>query len=319
MSSQSTDPSSSNPIVDRVEPLLRELRRFDTAEAASFEHVFRHAEEGIELHWNARNHRKRRSHPLHTADAAAVVPAPYRLLAVQWQSLSWWVAAVFTIGSLIWLVNGLAIVLPLTEAPMLKTEVPIWSAVVGGGIFLIGGYLSWLEVLNAPRFVRLLRIDGLLHSQAVHAEDHHFRWFGLRPPTWGYWLNLAQLLGATIFFLPCVVGAFLATHPAINAFDWYWLPQMIGAIWFIVAAWMAMREVQPTVLRPAWGKLGWWSGLFNLLGAVGFFLCAWFGFKSGFENPMLSSLSTFLGSVCFLIASYLMLLEVINPEGPEGR
>jgi len=299
--------------------LMRELRRFDTAEVRSFQHVFRHAEEGIELHWNARNHRKRRSHPLKTADGAYAARAHYRLLAVQWRSLSWWVAAVFTVGSLVWLINGVVTVLPFSDAPMVKTDVPIWTAVLGGGIFLIGAYLSWLEVLNAPRFVLLFRDDEARHSRAVHADDYRFRWLGLRPANWGYWLNLAQLLGATIFFVPCVVGALLAAHPAIDAFAWFWLPQMSGATWFMIAAWMAMREVQPTALRPAWDRLGWWSGLFNLLGAIGFFLCSWFGFKSGFESPMLSNLSTFLGSCCFLIASYLMLIEVINPEGPEGR
>ena len=80
-----------------------------------------------------------------------------------------------------------------------------------------------------------------------------------------------------------------------------------------------MREVQPTVLRPAWSKFGWWSGLFNLLGAIGFFLCAGFGFESAFDHPMLSELAIFLGSACFLTASYLMLLEAINPRLPEGR
>ncbi|MTW23042.1 hypothetical protein, partial [Allochromatium palmeri] len=125
---------------------MRELRRFDTAEARSFQHVFRHAEEGIELHWYARNHRKRRSHPLKTADGAKVARAPYRLMAVQWRSLSWWVAAVFTVGSLVWLINGLVTVLPFSDEPVVKADVPIWTAVLGGGIFLIGAYLSWLEV-----------------------------------------------------------------------------------------------------------------------------------------------------------------------------
>jgi len=184
------------------------------------QHVFRHTQEGIELRWNARNHRKRRSHPLKTADGAYAARARYRFLALQWRLLSWWVAAVFTVGSLVWLINGLVSVLPFSEEPMVKTDVPIWTAVLGGGIFLIGAYLSWLEVLNAPRFVLLFRDDNARHSRALHADGHR--------------------------------------------------------IW-------------------------------------------WFGFKSDFENLMLSNLTTFLGSCCFLIASYLMLVEIINPEGPEGR
>lgn len=231
---------------------MRELHRFDTAGVRSFQHVFRHAQDGIELRWNARNHRKHRSQPLKTADGAYAARARYRLLAFQWRSLSWWVAAVFTVGSLVWLVNGLVSVLPFSDEPMVKTDVPIWTAVLGGGIFLIGAYLSWLEVLNAPRFVLLFRDDNARHSRALHADGHRIRWFGLRPANWGYWLNLAQLLGATIFFVPCVVGALLTAHPAIDAFTWYWLPQMIGASWFMIAAWMSMREVQPSALTPAW-------------------------------------------------------------------
>lgn len=255
--SQTADQASANDLAAASDiPGAQELRRFDTADARSFQHTFRHPGAGIELHWNARNHRKRRSHPLQTADGVYAARARYRFLAVRWRSLSWWVAAVFTVGSLVWLINGLAIVLPLTDAPTFKANVPIWTAVLGGGIFLIGAYLSWLEVLNAPRYVVLSRDERAAHSRAVHADDHHVRWLGLRPANWGYWLNLAQLLGATIFFVPCVVGVFLTTHPAIDAFAWYWLPQMIGAVWFMIAAWMAMREVQPTVLRPAWDTLG---------------------------------------------------------------
>ncbi len=70
-------------------------------------------------------------------------------------------------------------VLPFSDAPGVKTDVPIWTAVLGGGIFLIGAYLSWLEVLNAPRFVSLFHDAEARHSRAVHADDHRFRWLGL--------------------------------------------------------------------------------------------------------------------------------------------
>lgn len=303
-----------------AEPLRRELHRFDTADAGSFHHVFRHPEAGIELHWNARNHRKRRSHPLRSA---ALTFAPrahhYRLWGAHWASLSWWVAAVFTVGSLVWLVNGLSILLPLPGLPLVDAQLPIWSALIGGGVFVIGAYLSWLEVLNAPRYLLLFSEDGVPHSRAVHDSDHRFRWIGVRPPSWGLGLNLVQMLGASIFFVPCVLGTLLSRLTAEETFRWYWVPQMVGAFCFFVAAWMAMREVQNSALKPAWGALGWWSGLFNLLGAIGFFLCAWFGFRSDFASPSMSDLSTFLGSVCFLVASLLMLVEVVNPEGPETR
>ena len=49
----------------------------------------------------------------------------------------------------------------------------------------------------------------------------------MRPSTSGYRLDLAQLLAATIFFLPCVEGRILTTDPALDVFDWYWLPQML--------------------------------------------------------------------------------------------
>lgn len=318
--------------------------RFDTWEAKSFHHCFAHAESEVELHWNARNHRKQRLHPLRGRIGPGRSKHHYRLLAWRWHSLPWWVAAVFTLGSLSWLINGASIVWPPSASPELSALTPIWSAFIGGLIFVIGAYLSWLEVLNAPRYVALfaddsddapgagpttiatgnenghqIRRDGRadIHSAAIHDDNHRLRWLGWRPPTWGWWLNAIQLLGALVFFVPCTVGALLATHPRIDAFAWVWLPQMLGACCFIIASGMAMRELQDRPWRPAWHHIGWWPGLFNLLGAIGFFLCAWFGFHSRFENPSLSNLTTFTGSVCFLISSYLLLVEVINPEGPR--
>lgn len=304
---------------DLMQPSLNALRRFDTAEAESFNQIFRHSGDGIALEWNARNHRKQRSHPLRAEAGPVGRRHRYRLLSAQWRSLSWWVAATFTLGSLFWLVNGLTIVFPIPDAARLDAAIPAWTAVIGGGIFVVGAYLSWLEVLNAPRYVLLFTDTDGPHSRPVHAEDHRFRWFGWRPPSWGLGLNLVQMLGASIFFVPCIIGTLLGSHPQIDAFAWYWLPQMIGASCFLVAAWMAMREVQTGPIRPAPGKLGWWSGLFNLFGAVGFFLCAWFGFESQFQNQTASDLTTLIGSICFLIASELMLIEISNPEGPEAH
>ncbi len=82
---------------------------------------------------------------------------------------------------------------------------------------------------------------------------------------------------------------------------------------------MAMREVQLKLFSFPIGKIGWQVGLWNLVGAVGFFLCGIFGLINNHPqwadaklNYWGAAFSTFWGSIAFLLASYLMLLEILN-------
>jgi len=57
--------------------------------------------------------------------------------------------------------------------------------------------------------------------------------------------------------------------------------------------------------------------VWNLIGSIGFLLCGAFGYSLNHGMDYQSSLSTFWGSWAFLIASSIMLWEVVFREKPE--
>jgi MFS family permease len=282
-------------------------------------------DKNIEIHLNSRSHRKKRSHPIFINGVLQKHrQSKLKLFTVQLANLSWWVAFLFTIGSLVWLINGIYAMWPTSPAEV-QTQISAWTAFMGGGIFIIGGIAAYLEVINRPSFIHLRIPDNLKKKHfLLHYSNHPFKHiekflvkriqFELK--NWAWWLNFIQLIGATVFFLACVIGVLLSVIKDIPVYNWFWLPQMIGSVCFFISSFMAMLEVQSKFYLPAWNKIGWWSALFNLIGAVGFFLCAFYGayYQSQAFLYWGSNLSTFIGSIAFLISSYLMLIEVINPK-----
>lgn len=272
----------------------------------------------VVLEWNSRAHRKRRNPRL------TMPMAPARGHWEMWGwcpgNLSWWVPFLFTVGSLVWLVNGMLVVWPPQSA-----AVAAWAgaltALFGGFIFILGAYAAFFEVLNRPDYVHARSTEkGIVVHPSHHPEQwlHQpvvYRWFGCEFSGWAWWLNALQLIGALVFFVACAAGVLLPAHVSFRETVWFWSPQMAGGVFFFVSSLMAMREVQDSWWKPAFNRLGWNAAFFNAVGAVGFFLCAFFGaFASGAEVLFWgSAVSTFWGSVAFLISSYLMMLEVLNP------
>jgi len=79
---------------------------------------------------------------------------------------------------------------------------------------------------------------------------------------------------------------------------------VVGGVGFIVSSWLFMLETQPTWYTPAPKVLGWHIGFWNLIGAFGFTICGALGFASENEAASYgSSLSTFIGSLAFLVRS----------------
>lgn len=282
----------------------------------------------VRIHWNSRSHRKRRAHPV-SCDGQQKVKRKQaiRYYACQWSNLSWWVPFLFTLGSLVWLLNGCLSMWPVFDKSY-DVELLAWTAFIGGLIFVFGAYSAILEVINRPSHVHV-RPSGQERTKQefFYAHPSHDA-CDYRPQperlilskiewkNWGWWLNAFQLMGALIFFISCFTGVFLLYSKVfLERFTWFWLPQMVGAVFFMLSSIMAMIEVQDKWYLPAFDKIGWLSAFFNLMGAIGFYLCAYYGAYYQQQSIIYwgSDFSTFWGSVAFLISSYLMLLEVINP------
>lgn len=120
--------------------------------------------------------------------------------------------------------------------------------------------------------------------------------------------------------IPCIFatpGVYTAEGPD-NYRVWeglFWLPQVVGASFFIASALLFMLEEQPTWYRLQPQRIGWHVGFWNLVGALGFWLSGFFGFWSEPQGVLQvggTAASTFWGAWAFLIGSYLQLLEAIN-------
>ena len=309
------------------------IASFDTNKFTLCNKVIEHKDnqDTFSILWNARNHRKRGHHTiLHDGQVDLNHNVQFKFFGWEWRNLSWWVPFLFTLGSIVWLLNGYFSMWPIVDSKT-QAELLSWTAFTGGLIFLLGAYASILEVINRPRYIHL-RLNKpsarksakgskyLAHHShdvdSIHPQPEHLNFFKIELNNWGWWLNIFQLIGATIFYISCLFGVvYVFVQSPEMTIACFWLPQMIGAVFFILSSIMAMLEVQDKFYLPAFSKLGWHSAFYNLIGAIGFYLCAYYGAYFNQQEILYwgSNFSTFWGSIAFLLASYLMLLEVINP------
>eukprot|EP00850_Spirogloea_muscicola_P018879 SM000178S03444 [mRNA] locus=s178:53253:54265:- [translate_table: standard] len=158
-------------------------------------------------------------------------------------------------------------------------------------------------------------------AAADQPRQQTWRWWGYEPRQLSYWLAILQFIGATIFGMSaCITGVPNVLPSDYDAhyrlWDYlYWLPQVIGAPFFIINGLLTMVEVSGSWLAWKPFDLGWHVGFWNALGGIGFLLSGAFGFL---EYPAMccqlwgTAFSTFWGSIFFLMSSYLLLPEMLN-------
>jgi hypothetical protein len=92
----------------------------------------------------------------------------------------------------------------------------------------------------------------------------------------------------------------------------YWVPQLIGGVGFVISGWMFMVETQKHWWKPALDILGWHVGFWNLVGGIGFLLCPCFGLDSRPWAQYQACLATFWGSCAFLVGSLIQWYECLE-------
>jgi hypothetical protein len=328
------DKSISNDIIDNSK--LVKSFNVGSINGCKNELIYLHNGKTYNVDWNSRAHRQKRFHSIkRNGNAIKKYSHKIKFLTIDLKNISWWVAILFTLGSMVWLINGYVSMWPLSS-PIIVTNVLSLTAFFGGMIFIFVGVSAYLEIINRAKYTHIrelaLSYDTKLFPSVIHKcrrffvhNSNHIKKYNnhvkdwkflcIEMHNWGWWLNVIQLLGALIFFVACAVGVILLFDNSLSLYTWFWLPQMVGAVCFIISSLMAMIEVQEKIYLPALKNIGWYSALFNAVGAVGFFLCAYLGayYQSEFIIYWGSDLSTFIGSSAFLISSYLMLIEVMNP------
>ncbi|WP_030759472.1 hypothetical protein [Streptomyces sp. NRRL F-2664] len=173
----------------------------------------------------------------------------------------------------------------------------------GGLFFNTGGYVSLLQVLNAPRHTPP---DGRLTTPA-------WRWWGYEPMRLD-WLGTFALFVGTLVFGVNLLDSFLQGLTAQQANRLVWTPDVIGCLLFLLSGHLAFVEIchRP---RPCLRSrsLGWWVVAVNQFGSVLFMVSA----LAAFTRPATGSLvdagvddwGTLCGALCFSVGGVLQAYE----------
>ena len=351
----------------------------------------------VRYKWTSRNNRKGRHalvvKPTEASAAAYATPATTsaarEVLKGIWRmctyypiwDVSYLVATVFTLGSVLWVFNAFFVFYP-TIHPSSEFNGEILygggiTAFIGATIFEIGSVLLMLEAVNEnragcfgwaleqaydERFGDESEKGGV--TRIIPAKDacthHHGNKGNLvgkavkqepsaeakasvpadgTPPgskSWIWWPSThelkshylhdlgflacsAQMFGATVFWIAgftALPGIYNVMSPGLTD-GIYWVPQVIGGSGFVVSGTLFMIETQKHWWQPAFSQLGWWIGLFNLIGGFGFTLCPCFGFDSASWAQYQAGCSTFWGSWAFLIGSVIQWYESLDKHPVE--
>jgi len=286
--------------------------------------------------WKSRHQRKARNHvvPSHATRSKLG-----RLFVVEYWNISWWIAMLFTIGSIVWVINGFFAFLPFCNSHVQMNVTAIgWTAWLGATIFAIAASLPVWEAWNrgesayfggsfdqAIHHGVILRNDKgvtTISSQKTTGHPQGWIWFTTDTRYWheiGFVAGVIQCCGALIFWisgftgLPEIQASIKENTPLLDGI--FWSPQVIGGSGFIISSILYMLESQKRWYVPALGELGWHVGFWNFVGGVGFTICGAFGYSTAHWAQYQSTLSTFWGGFAFLIGSVMQLYEAVNPAG----
>ena len=213
--------------------------------------------------------------------------------------IGWWTGALFAVGSTLFLVPSLPAATEVASAEAIAI-----TYFAGSIFFTSAGYTQYLEVLNADR-------EHL-------PDDAGIRWFGWEPGEAGFWAASIQSIGTLCFN----VSTFAALSDALEPRGedlLVWLPDAYGSICFLIASWIAVREVCGGG-RPWWSprRHEWQISWLNMAGSVAFGASAVAAYvvqdTGELRNAALATSGTLVGAACFLAGAILLMPEAAVDE-----
>ena len=130
----------------------------------------------------------------------------------------------------------------------------------------------------------------------------------------GFQASFIQFVAATFFYAPCFAslpGIYNHLSPGL-ILGLSGIPQIVGAVGFVLSSMLFMLETQSRWYLPALGTLGWYISVLNVAGSIGFVLSPCFGLVKSSWAQYQSALSTLWGSWAFLVASALQWYESLD-------
>lgn len=214
---------------------------------------------------------------------------------------NWSNAALFAVGSLLFMLGSVLSLLPSADAPHILTINIVFFA--GSVPFTIAAYMQHFQAANAPEFAP--GTDATTGRRRISLIGWH-------PRSAGWWSTIAQFVGTIDFN----VNTFDALHAPRG---WFaddvvvWLPGMLGSILFLVSSYLAFVETSHAYWswRPA--SLDWQIVFANLAGSVAFMTASTLAYDPpGPEAAWLTDVANvhlFVGALGFLIGAALMMKE----------
>ncbi|MFD9437110.1 hypothetical protein [Streptomyces sp. NPDC060002] len=173
----------------------------------------------------------------------------------------------------------------------------------GGLFFTTGGYVSLLQVINAPRHV--IVGEGRLLTR-------HWRWWSYEP-TRVDWLSTFVLFAGTLVFAVDLLDSFLQGLTVQQVNRLIWAPDVIGCILFLISGHLSFAEICHGRLCVRPHNLGWWIVTVNQLGSVLFMISALAAYTrpatGSLVNADIANWGTLTGALCFSLAGILQLGE----------
>lgn len=247
---------------------------------------------GSTVDWSSRAHRKHASRLSRVRlRPDSVWWAPHRA--------SWWIAVLFCLGSVCFLVAPLPFFVEKVGGP---TDAVVFF--VGSIFFTAAATLQWLETINAER-------------GPASSSEGSTRFLAWEPHRIDWWSSGVQLIG-TVAFNATTFRA-LSTAADQPSYDQVvWRPDAVGSTCFLVAGFLAYVEVAGGLLDRPPRTLEGGVVAVNLLGCLAFGVSAVAGFvvpsTDAVLNVTVANAATVIGALCFLVGAALLL-----PEGARAR
>jgi hypothetical protein len=211
------------------------------------------------------------------------------------RALGWWIAVLFAVGSTCF---AAAAVPSLATTVGTRTDNLVYF--VGSLFFTTAGLLVYAQVVGADA-------PGVAGARARARCLLVFR------PRRIDWLASVVQSAGTLFFNISTGHALAVTYSNTTATDHgVWRPDAFGSACFLVSSYLSYAEVCHGAGRWQPTEVSWWITVGNLVGSVAFGV-------SAVESKVLTSgelrsatwttLGTFVGGICFLGASILLLPE----------
>jgi len=245
--------------------------------------------DGTVARWESRRERKRAHSP---AEPTWWAPG----------ALGWWMAVLFAIGSSCFAGAALPAV-----ASAVGTGTDNLIYFVGSIFFTTAGLLQYGQVVGIDE-------PGLTGFR-VRAQ----RLWTFQPHRIDWLAAVIQSLG-TLFFNVSTGHALTSVYSDPSTVNHaVWRPDVFGSICFLVSSYLSYAEVCHGAARWRPGDLSWWITVGNGAGSIAFGVSAVASkvLSSGqLRNATWTTLGTFVGGMCFLGASILLLPERTRAADP---